>query len=149
MRRLGMGQGEGAFLFRVFVFSSLTVGTKDQARPSCSVSPSSQRALTHLISLPWQHSPSSNLMQCHSVIQQGRILEKRMEKYSLFVGSLVKTQYEDAFKQRKLEIQLLKDDVLKYVNLFKISIIIVFLYPTVISSRRKKSSVLFCWPNKL
>lgn len=67
-----------------------------------------------------------------------------MEKYSLFVGSLVKTQYEDAFKQRKLEIQLLKDDVLKYVNLFKISIIIVFLYPTVISSRRKKSSVLFC-----
>lgn len=67
-----------------------------------------------------------------------------MEKYSLFVGSLVKTQCEDAFKQRKLEIQLLKDDVLKYVNLFKISIIIVFLYPTVISSRRKKSSVLFC-----
>lgn len=37
----------------------------------------SQTTLTHLISLPRQHGPSSNLMQRHFAIEQQRVLEKK------------------------------------------------------------------------
>lgn len=92
-RRLGISQSEGAFLFSVCLF--LTYGRKK--RPSQTLLlylPPLPEALTHLISLPRQHGPSSNLTQCHSVIQQGRVLEKGMERYNLIVGSLVKVQRE-------------------------------------------------------
>lgn len=73
LRRLGRGQ------VGIFYLSSMRINTlwwSAKTEPD-SYSLYSQMMPTHLISLPWQHSPSSNLMQCHFAIQQRRILETK------------------------------------------------------------------------